>query len=61
MKEARASELVLEQILTHGKEGAAKGRISMEDGSQYAFADFYVFNSAKGAKLKVITSYLIAL
>lgn len=59
MKQEKVAELILEQILSHGKEGAANGVIRMQDGRVYAFSDFYRFNSAKGAKLKTITSYLI--
>lgn len=59
MQSAKASELVLDQILTHGKEGAANGLMSMENGKQYAFSDFYIFQSAKGEKVKAITSYCI--
>ena len=59
IQSAKASELVLDQILSHGKEGAVNGLISMENGKQYAFSDFYVFQSAKGEKVKAITSYCL--
>ncbi|WP_179353501.1 hypothetical protein [Winogradskyella vidalii] len=49
------------EILSHGKEGAVNGWIKMENGKQYAFSDFYVFQSAKGEKIKAITSYGIKL
>lgn len=61
MKSVKASELILDQILSHGKEGAANGVMIMENGKQYAFSDFYVFQSAKGEKIKAITSYCIKL
>ena len=57
----KASELKLNQILSHGKEGAANGMMIMENGNKYAFSDFYVFQSTKGEKIKTITSYCIKL
>lgn len=58
MQAIKPTELVLEQVLTHGKLGAASGVIKMPDGSEYAFSDFYEF---RGTKLKRITSYVIKL
>lgn len=59
MQSVKASKLILNQILSHGKEGAANGVMTMENGKQYAFSDFYMFQSAKGEKLKAITSYCL--
>lgn len=59
MKEQKTTELILDQILSHGKEGAANGIIKIQNGKKYAFSDFYTFNNTKGRKLKSITSYLI--
>lgn len=59
MKSEKVSELVLEQILSHGKEGAVNGIMKMQDGKNYAFSDFYVFQGAKGTKIKSMTSYVI--
>tara|TARA_R110000868_G_scaffold259361_5_gene517269 strand:+ start:24850 stop:25227 length:378 start_codon:yes stop_codon:yes gene_type:complete len=61
MKTEKASELILDQILTHGKEGAVSGIMKMKNGKKYAFSDFYEFNTAKGVKVKSITSYVIEL
>jgi len=61
MQTVKTSELRIDQILSHGKEGAANGMMIMENGTQYAFSDFYVFQSAKGEKIKAITSYCIKL
>lgn len=61
MQSQKIGELVIEQILSHGKEGAANGIIELSDGRKYAFADFYVFQGAKGKKIKTITSYIIGL
>jgi hypothetical protein len=59
MENAKSSELVLNRILTHGKEGAASGVIKMEDGKTYEFADFYEFSGTKGTKIKSIISYIV--
>lgn len=59
MKEQKTTELILDQILSHGKEGAANGIIKSQNGKKYAFSDLYTFNNAKGEKLKSIISYLI--
>ncbi len=59
MKSEKVSELILKQILSHGKEGAANGIMKMQNGKKYAFSDFYVFQGAKGMKIKSMTSYVI--
>ena len=59
MKDLKPTELILDQILTHGKEGAANGVIKMHNNKKYAFSDFYIFNGTKGSKIKTITSYVI--
>jgi hypothetical protein len=52
-------EFIIDTIITHGHDGAVNGRIEAKDGNSYVFSDFYRFNSAKGAKVKTITSYII--
>ncbi len=59
MKTEKATELILDQILSHGKEGAVNGTIKMGNGKKYAFSDFYQFNGARGSKIKSMTSYVI--
>lgn len=59
MSQLKSTELILEQILSHGKEGAVNGVLTMENGKQYAFSDFYVFQSAKGGRIASIISYVI--
>lgn len=54
-------EFVIDTIVTHGHDGAVNGRIKAKNGKMYVFSDFYEFNSAKGAKIKSITSYIIEL
>ncbi|MCH7415860.1 nuclear transport factor 2 family protein [Belliella sp. R4-6] len=61
MKSKKATELIIEQILSHGKEGAANGIMKMQNGKKYAFSDFYVFKNTKSTDLKSITSYVIEL
>ncbi|WP_303925204.1 nuclear transport factor 2 family protein [Draconibacterium sediminis] len=61
MKSEKVSELIIDQILSHGKEGAASGTIKMQNGKEYAFSDFYKFKGAKGAKIRSITSYVIGI
>ena len=54
MQSVKASELRIDQILSHGKEGAANGTMKMESGKE-----FYIFHSAKGKKIVAITSYCL--
>ncbi len=58
-KEKNVTELTLKQILSHGKEGAVNGITKTENKKEYAFSNFYFFKGAKGAKIKLITSYII--
>ena len=59
MKKQNVSELAIDRILTHGKEGAVSGLMELSDGKKYAFSDFYEFSGAKGEKVKSILSYVI--
>ncbi len=59
MKSKKTTELIIDQILSHGKEGATNGIMKMQNGKKYAFSDFYKFKGAKGSKIKSITSYVI--
>ena len=61
MKSEKAAELTIDQILSHGKEGATNGIMKMQNGKKYAFSDFYKFKGAKGVKIKFITSYVITI
>jgi len=60
LQKGTISELVLDQILTHGRSGAVNGIIKMKDGNKFSFSNFYEFNGAKASKIKSITSYVIA-
>ncbi len=59
MKESTITELLIENILTHGREGAVAGAMKMTDGQTYSFADIYTFSGAKGEKIKAFTSYVV--
>ncbi len=53
--------LLVDSIITHGREGAAAGTIRFKDGREYGYCDVYKFSGAKGDKIKSITSYVIEL
>lgn len=59
MKSEKATELIIDQILSHGKAGASSGIMKMQNGKKYAFSDFYMFKNTKSTDLKSITSYVI--
>ncbi len=56
----KATQIEIENIITHGNAGSVNGHITMADGKQYAFCDVYVWNgaSAKSA-IRKITSFSI--
>lgn len=59
MKDYKVKEVVIEKVITHGKEGAVNGMMKMESGDNYAFSDVYEFKNTKSTDIKMITSYLI--
>lgn len=59
MASQETTELQIDRILTHGSEGAISGTIKMENGDDYAFADFYEFSGANGDRIKSITTYVV--
>lgn len=61
MEGQELKELVIDHVMSHGKQGAVNGILIREDGTKYAFADFYEFSNAKGSKIKSITTYMISL
>lgn len=58
-KSDKAVELNIDHIATHGKAGAADGRIILKGKKKYAFCHVYEFSNAKGIAIKEITSYVI--
>lgn len=59
MKEKEVAEITIEKVVTHGKEGAVNGIMKMNDGKQYAFADFYEFKNTTSTTINTMTSYVI--
>lgn len=59
MKKNIVSELILDNIITHGAEAASFGKIIMQNGKKYSFADFYLFTSSGSKKIKYINSFII--
>lgn len=57
----KLTEVEIHRVVTHGKEGAANGTLTDEDGNKYAFAEFYEFNSAKVSRVKNMSTYLLKL
>jgi hypothetical protein len=60
LKDNKAIEIHINTIITHGNTGAANGTLKFEK-KCFAFCDVYIFSSAKNAKIKEITSYVIEL
>jgi hypothetical protein len=61
MKSEKATEIIIDQIVSHGKEGASTAIMTMQHAKKYAFSDFYKFKGVKGEKIKSITSYVIGI
>ncbi|MBU5443107.1 nuclear transport factor 2 family protein [Paenibacillus sp. MSJ-34] len=60
MKNSKITELEISNIITHGYTGSANGIMRLGNNKSYAFCNVYLFNSsAKNAKIKEITSYVI--
>ena len=60
MTEVQASELIIDNILSHGKQCAANGVLKYGDGSVIGFCDIYTFSSHDSrAKIKSLISYAI--
>ena len=55
----KVTELVLNKIVTHGKEGAVNGTVVMKNGEQQAFCAVYEFANTKGTTIKSVASYVI--
>lgn len=52
-----AQALYLDQIITHGKEAAVRGRLIFKD-KKIRFADFYEFRSAGSKEIKTMTTFI---
>lgn len=51
--------LTLDQIITHGREAAARGTLNAGKGNAYAFCDTYEFSGFKNPKIKKMVSFVI--
>jgi hypothetical protein len=58
MKDYIADEVVIDSIITHGKNAAVNGEMTMGD-KVYAFCDIYTFKSASGRIISEMQSYVI--
>jgi hypothetical protein len=54
-----AAELTILHVATHGKAGAADGRIKFKNRKTHAFCNVHEFSNTKGTSVKEITSYVI--
>ncbi|GIO97082.1 hypothetical protein J14TS5_21680 [Paenibacillus lautus] len=62
VKYGKTAELHIHHLITHGSTGAAEGILVFDDRKRLAFCNVYRFSSsAKIAKIKKITSYIIPL
>ena len=59
MKSVGTSDLVIESIITHGRDAAVNGVIRSNAGQSHAFCDVVQFTSTAGTKIKTMTSYSI--
>lgn len=53
------AELVIDRVITHGRDGAANGEMTLENGRHFAFCHMVGFKGAKGAVVKSLISYVI--
>lgn len=61
MKAYPSKEMILMNIITHGREAAVQGELLLNDGSRYSFADIYTFKNAKGTEISRLVSHVIKL
>ena len=59
MKQHPAAELVIDKIITHGRDAAVSGTMVMRDGKRFSFADIYTFCGAKGDMVSALVSYVV--
>ena len=59
MAASPTKKLVLQTVITHGRDASASGEMHMASGEVYGFCDVYTFAKTTGTMLKSITSYVI--
>ena len=52
-------DLVILHAISHGRDGAVNGTIKLRNGGKRAFCHVIEFSSAKGASVRLITSYFV--
>lgn len=61
LEQIEVDQLNLRHIATHGRTGVGDGTLKLKDGREQAFCDVFDFTSAKGDRVKEITTYVINL
>ena len=59
MQDVSVRELVIDSIITDGRQGAISGTVIPEYGNQVAFCDICQFASGAGGRIKSMKSYTI--
>ncbi len=59
MRDVVVCELIIDSIITHGREGAVSGTVIPQHGNPVAFCDVCQFQSAAGKKVKAMKSYTV--
>lgn len=59
-KKSPMAEFELSTIITHGKEGSASGRFTLENGKTFVFCDVYKFKGTKSI-IEEMQSFVIEL
>lgn len=59
MESPEPFELIMNNIITHGRSAAVDGTMKTPDNKTYAFCDVYHFRGLKNPLIKEMTSYVI--
>lgn len=59
LKDEQPAELHIQHIATHGKAGAAHGKMKFANGKTVAYCHVYEFSNTKGTSVKEIISFEI--
>ncbi len=59
--ETPTTELVVREIITHGREGAVNGEIRRDRDRSEAFCEVYAFKNTKADTIRSIASYVVPL
>lgn len=60
MRATKVEQLVIRNIISHGKAGSVNGEMTISSGQTFSFCDVYQFANAKGQTIQSITSYIMA-